>query len=264
MTKRRPEVTSIVCAYNEERTIATVVEALLVSPLIDEIIVVDDGSTDATADRVVPYVSNTRMRLIRLPQNRGKGCAMSEGILHARGEALAFVDGDLLNLDPDHVATFVDPLLSGQADMVIGYPSRGKGSTGGIDPVRMLSGERALWHEDILPLLRLIRDSRFGVETLINLYYRRQGKRLLFVPLRGLIHPIKLEKTAPWKATWLYALEATEIAQAMARHYDLTLGALGLAPQRLTHRWTRMRSRLSLGRLKGTLLPEAWEGENGR
>ncbi len=234
----RVKVTAIVCAYNEEKTVAGVVEALMASPLVDEVLVVDDGSTDATAEKVAPYADGTRVRLIRLPENRGKGYAMSTGILHARGEALVFADADLINLTPAYVAQYLQPLLRGEADMVIGYPVRMGDVLKELDPIRTLSGERALWRQDILPLVPALRDSRFGVETLINLYYRVQGKRVLYVPLKGLFHPTKLEKTAPWTAAWLYTREAAEIAQAVARHYTMALDAFGLNPRAWTFRVT--------------------------
>ncbi len=234
---QRPNVTAIVCAYNEENTIGNVVRALLASPLLDDIIVVDDGSSDRTSDKVALYQTEPRVRLIRLEENRGKGYAMSEGILHSHSEVLVFVDADLLNLTPAYIAQYVDPLLRGEADMVIGYPVRESDVVEEVDPIRTLSGERALWRQDIMPLLPALRDSRFGVETLINLYYRAQGKRILYVPLRGLIHPIKLEKTTPWNAAWLYTREAAEIAQALAQHYDLALDAFGFRPRTLASRW---------------------------
>jgi hypothetical protein len=120
--------------------------------------------------------------------------------------------------------------MEGEADMVIGYPKRGE-STVLPNPTIPLSGERALYRHDILPILPAIRNSKFGVETIINFYYRKQGKKVKYVPLEGLIHLLKVEKTGFTSAVGMYTREASEIATAVARNYPLALAALGLDPR---------------------------------
>ncbi len=226
---KRMKCTAVVCAYNEEQTIGGVLSALLESPLIDEIIAVDDGSGDRTFS-VISRFERHGVRAIRLPRNRGKGFAMAEGIVAARTEVLAFVDADLLGLSPEHIAAFVQPVMDGEADMVIGYPKRSENPMF-PNATASLSGERALYRHDILPIVPTIRNSRFGVETIINFYYRKQGKRVKYVPLEGLIHLLKVEKTGFTSAVGMYTKEASEIATAVARNYPLALAALGLDPR---------------------------------
>jgi glycosyltransferase involved in cell wall biosynthesis len=262
ISSRRRFCTAIVCAYNEEKTLTGVFNALLESPLVDEIVAVDDGSTDETPAILrlfaggeptgslrAPYgVLRGKVHPIHLPENWGKGYAMAEGILKARGEILLLVDADLLNLSPAHIAQTLRPLLEGEADMVIGYPSREQGIKEVVDPLRPLSGERALFREDILPLVLSLRGSRYGVETLINLHYRKEGKRVRYVRLAGLIHPIKLEKVGPREALGMYTREASQIAQAVARHYPLAMAAFGLEPTRAQRWWNQAGSQLSAER----------------
>jgi len=231
--------TAIVCAYNEARTLAAVLDTLLVSPLINDIVAIDDGSTDETADVLRSYAGHEKLHAIFLPQNRGKGYAMAEGVLRAKGEAILFVDADLLNLEPDHFAQILHPLIEGEADMIIGNPSRGQGLIEAMNPLRPLSGERALFRKDIFPLMETIRNSRFGVETLINLHYRRESKSVRYVLLRGLVHPIKLEKTNLMEAAEMYALEGSQIIKALARHYPLAMAAYGLDPRKAQLWWNR-------------------------
>jgi len=222
--------TAIVCAYNEEKTVAGVLTALLESSLIDEIIAVDDGSSDRTFS-IISTFERRGVRPVRLPQNRGKGYAMAEGVAGAIGEVLAFVDADLSNLSPEHIAKFVLPVLKGEADMTIGYPQRSKNESCS-NPAAMLSGERSLHRSDIVPIVHLIRHSRFGVETIINLHYRKEGRRVLYVPLEGLIHLLKVEKTGWPSALGMYTREASEIAMAVARNYPLALAAFGIDPSK--------------------------------
>ncbi len=238
-SSRSKTCTAIVCAYNEENTLAAVLETLLVSPLIHAVVAIDDGSTDETAAVLRNFANHEKVHAIFLPQNRGKGYAMAEGVIQAKGEVILFVDADLLNLETDHIAQILHPLSVGETDMVIGYPSRGQGLIETMNPLRPLSGERALLRKDILPLVTSIRDSRFGVETIINLHYRRERKRVRYVLLRGLIHPIKLEKSGPKEALEMYALEASQIIQALARHYPLAMVAYGLDPRRAQFWWSR-------------------------
>ena len=220
----RTSCTAIVCAYNEERTVAGVLFALLETPLVDEIIVVDDGSSDDTAAILHHFDGSQKVRLIFLPENRGKGYAMAVGIAQASGETLLFVDADLLTLTGAHIALLLDPWQDGEADMIIGYRSRIQGVTKYKGVFGSLSGERLLYRRDVVPLIPLIENSRFGVETIINLHYRRQGKRVRYVCLEGLIHPIKIEKAGLGEAVKQYADASVQIAQATVRHYPPILG----------------------------------------
>src|ERR1043166_2339483 len=82
---------AIIAAYNEEATLADVVRGLQESPLIDEIIVVSDGSTD----RTVEIARSLDVKTIALRENQGKGYAMRVGVDNASHDVLFFVDGDM-------------------------------------------------------------------------------------------------------------------------------------------------------------------------
>ncbi len=98
-----------------------------------------------------------------------------------------------------------------------------------------------------------IRDSRYGVEALINLHCRKEGKRIHYVRLVGLIHPIKLEKAGPTEALGMYTREASQIVQSVARHYPLAMAAIGLNPERVWQWWIQTGNQLSAERF--TLWP---------
>ena len=106
-----PLVTVLIPAYNAEATITRAVDSALAQTYMNfEVVVVDDGSRDATADIVARY-SDARIRLLRLPRNLGESGAMNEGIANARGELVAFLDADdewLPEKLARQVATLVD------------------------------------------------------------------------------------------------------------------------------------------------------------
>lgn len=123
MGDENPHLSVVIPAYNEESHIATTVNALaeflngLASPC--EIIVVDDGSTDATADLVRDLAArDDRVVLLRNAQNRGKGCAVRRGMLAARGDFRFFMDADLSYRVEDIASMLAQ--LEDDCDVVIG------------------------------------------------------------------------------------------------------------------------------------------------
>ncbi len=109
---------AIVPALNEAETVASVVAEILSFDPDFEVVVVDDGSTDETAERAL----EAGAKVLRLPLNLGIGGAMQAGYLYAleRGFDIAVqVDGDGQH-DPRELGRILEPILDGRADMVIG------------------------------------------------------------------------------------------------------------------------------------------------
>jgi glycosyltransferase involved in cell wall biosynthesis len=91
---RVPEVSVVIPVYNRSGTIGRALQSVLAQTFCDvEVIVVDDGSSDSTAD-VVEEVVDSRIRLIALGQNRGAAAARNRGVAAATGDYLAFLDSD--------------------------------------------------------------------------------------------------------------------------------------------------------------------------
>ena len=110
----------VVPCFNEEATVAAVLDRVLASPYTAEVIVVDDGSTDATADAVEKAAAeDDRIRLHRQGRNRGKGAALRRGFAEATAEFVIVQDADL-EYDPSDWEVLLEPLLEGRADVVFG------------------------------------------------------------------------------------------------------------------------------------------------
>jgi glycosyltransferase involved in cell wall biosynthesis len=203
-----------------------VLDGLLGAAFIQEIIVVDDGSKDRTADIMLSYSRFDRLHPIFLSPNQGKGNAMAEGAAAAHGDILLFVDADLVNWDASFAIQVLQPLLDGKADLVIGYPLRAHNAWDSADLLgiqRWLSGERAVWRIDLLPLLPKMRPSRFGVETLINMHYKTRHQPIRMLKLEGLLHPLKFEKSSRLEAWDEYVKEVGQIMHTYVRHPQLTI-----------------------------------------
>ena len=183
---------AIIAAFNEEKTIAEVLGVLTRSPLIDEVIVVSDGSTDRTVEIARTFEVTT----IALRENCGKGYAMRVGVEYARHDILFFVDGDMFNLTEEHLASLLVPVQRNHSDMNIGVRNRG--------PVRnffhlqmkvgpVLSGIRVM-RRSVWETVPLQYQERFKIEAALNFFCSRAGFRQQQTIVYRLGHLIKENK----------------------------------------------------------------------
>ena len=213
------KISAIICAYNEESTIKDVVTTVS-DYFFDEVIVVNDGSTDKT-DSILKEINDLwYFKYIVLPENKGKGFAMATGIENASSEIIVFIDADLSNLQEDHLDQLITPVFYEEAEMVLGQPTDTLIKSS-VNPFKPLTGQRALLKNDVLPLLDKMKNSRFGVETLINLYYQSEGKCIKYVMLNGLKHPTKFDKTSTPQAMKEFAFAGHQIALTAVKNFDL-------------------------------------------
>ena len=115
-------ISVIIPALNEEKTIGKVVKFCLADPLVAEVIVVDDKSTDNTSQ--VAIKSGAK---VILSDKRGKGISMKDGIMQAYNELVVFLDGDIDPYPEKTIRNLVNPILEGKADFVKGAFARNAG-----------------------------------------------------------------------------------------------------------------------------------------
>jgi len=217
-------ISAIICVYNEEKTIEGVVSTVC-DYFFDEVIVVNDGSTDKTNDILNELSKNNEFKYIDLKENKGKGFAMVTGIENAIGEIVVFIDADLSNLQEDHLFELAMPLVHKKVDMILGQATETLIDYS-INPFKSFTGERSVFKKDILPIIDKMKHSRFGVETLINLYYQSEGKRVKYVMLKGLKHPTKFDKVSKQQAFKEFVKEGHQIALTAFKNFDLITSSI--------------------------------------
>jgi glycosyltransferase involved in cell wall biosynthesis len=109
----------VIPAYNEVTTIETIVARVRETPYDKEIIIVDDGSTDGTRDKLKELEKIAGVKVVYHPQNQGKCAALRTGFQHAMGDIIIIQDADL-EYNPAEYGVLLQPILAGQADVVFG------------------------------------------------------------------------------------------------------------------------------------------------
>jgi glycosyltransferase involved in cell wall biosynthesis len=186
------KVSVIVPAYNEADRIGSVLEAINNAERIDNIIVVDDGSTDRTAERV--RESGIDLELIRLDENTGKANALSRGIEAAPDRTIMFLDADLIGLEAKHVDDMIRTYQEEDLDMVIGVFHKGRLNTDLSQKISPhLSGQRIL-SVDTWNKLDKSKAEEFGVEMALTKLSLAENLSTKKVKLTGVTHVMKEEK----------------------------------------------------------------------
>ena len=121
--KKYQKVSVVIPAYNEEETVAKVVEVIKKVPVVDEIIVVNDGSSDNTEQEAI----KAGAIVINHEVNKGKGQALYTGYKQAECDIIAFIDADIYNLTSKKVEAMIRPILEGKTDITKTKFSRASG-----------------------------------------------------------------------------------------------------------------------------------------
>ncbi len=186
----RMTVTCLVPAWNEAARISSVLASVLRHPLIDQVLVVDDGSTDGTG--AIAKAAGAEV-IVQCP-NAGKSAAVARGLAAARCDLVLMLDADLIGLTAEDVTALLMPVLSGKAEVSISL--RGNAPLFwraiGLD---FISGERVIPRAMLAPhLAQMTRLRRFGLEVFMNELWLQKASCLAVVRLAGVSSPAKATK----------------------------------------------------------------------
>jgi dolichol-phosphate mannosyltransferase len=213
-------VSVIVPVYNEIAHVDDLLRAIHASPVKKEIIIVDDGSTDGTREKLQALPSSNDVTIVFHERNCGKGAAIRTALAYARGEYILIQDSDL-EYDPQDYASLLRPLEAGKANVVYGVrpdrPERG---------LRFFLGAKLLTHltnllyragiHDEATCYKVIRRSlleqmqlechRFEFCPEVTAKLCRLGMKIAEVPIsyrpRSATEGKKIRHSDGWQAIW--------------------------------------------------------------
>lgn len=225
--ENKPKVAAIVPAYNEAKTVGSVVAALKQSSLIDEIVVISDGSTDNTPEVAKAAGANV---VHEFPWRHGKGAAVQHGVTHTDAPILFFLDADLIGLTSEHVRQVVEPVIKGERVMNVGLRDRyGAFFTWLATHLPLIGGERAM-QRSVFENIPDIYLKGFKIEGALNYYCRANNLPYGSVIMKGIKIVRKMEKFGFWLGLWEYIHMYSQVVKAMievrfARKVFTTKGA---------------------------------------
>ena len=208
-------VSAVIPAHDEGPTIGGVIAPLLCHPLIDEVIVVDDGSTDDTVARA----RRAGATVISQSSNGGKATAMARGVGAARNDIIFFCDGDIVGLTREMITRIVTPVTSGKYGMFVGI--RGRKTYWAnrlLHFTPILGGERALrkalW-DHVPPDYK----RNFQIEIALNFFAKQLGQPMGFTVVHGLSQVIKEKKRGLLPGLWQRCAMISDIVLVSWRIY---------------------------------------------
>ncbi len=204
----KPIIAAIIPTFNEEENVEGVLEVLHATTILDEIILVDDGSSDKTVELLKQAASkDLRCRVIVHEKNTGKGTAIFTGWAATCAPILLLLDADLKNLTPAHIQDLLDPILNHRADMTLGLFRGGHFSTSLSHTLTpFLTGQRGL-RSELLKYVSPEASAGYGFDIALTMAASQKGYRKRFVHMDGVWHPSSESRSergfwygAVWKA----------------------------------------------------------------
>ena len=178
-------VTAVVPVHNEEKTINNVLEVLTSSYRINEVIVINGGSTDGTSKIIKKF----KVKIINLKHPNGKGDAVRIGTKNIKSKILLFFDADLIGLKKEHIDKLLEPVVNEGAAMVIGLRDKGNFIGDMIMPYFPLTGgERAILTKVFMEIRKCPLIEGWGLESVMNDYCKKKKLKVIKIKLDGMNH----------------------------------------------------------------------------
>lgn len=186
----------IIPALNEAENLLRVLNVVCALDWVEQIVVVDDGSTDSTLDIARQYAARDKRALaVHISENQGKAAALLTGVQTLRTELVIFLDADLVGLQPCHLEELYKPVNSGSCEMTIATFQHGNLLTDASHHFAPnLSGQRCLSRlkaeQALIPLVT----ARYGVEVGLTIYARSREWQIKNIIWSGVTHRMKEQK----------------------------------------------------------------------
>ena len=193
----------VVPVFNEVHTVLQIIESLRATGLPLEIIVVDDGSTDGTREKLDQLPTSPDLRVFKHDRNQGKGAALKTGFRQATGQAIVVQDADL-EYDPQDLRLLLQPIIEGTADVV--YGTRFGHQDRPVSPLWHVLANRwitrmtnlrtghyfsdvetcykVMKREFLEPLIEQLQENRFGIEIELTIKLAKLRARFSERPIR--------------------------------------------------------------------------------
>ena len=189
-------ISCIVCALNEGPRIGAVLAVASAHPLVAEVIVVDDGSTDDTAQVAARFPN---VRLISHAKNQGKSKAVATGVAAARHDLLMLLDADLKGLQAMDLTALATPVLDGRAAVSLSL-RRNSLALFRLVGIDFVSGERVVDKRLLADVLHDIHAlPRFGIEVFMNKRIIAAQLPIAIANWREVTQSRKTEKLGWWR-----------------------------------------------------------------
>ncbi len=195
--KRKNRISCIIPAYNEGPRIGNVLNVLQNHPLIDQIIVVNDGSTDNTEQEIKKF---KKITLITYKKNKGKSYAIVQGIKASKYELLLFIDSDLIGLTQKNITNLITPVKTNKADISIALIKNVPGLWHliGLD---YICGQRVFPKKILKNLKEISKLPNLALEVYMNKIIIKEKYKIKIVQWNNVIAPFPQEKYGFIKGT---------------------------------------------------------------
>lgn len=207
-------ISVIIPAYNEEKNISNVLKVLKNISILEEIIVVNDGSTDDT----VKVAQEFNIKIVNNTKNMGKSYAVKVGVMESKCDMIVMLDADLIGFNESHFIQLVDPVINGKADVTIGIFSSGRKLTDFAQKIApFLSGQRAMKRNLLIDFFNDndIDIFKYGFEVALTKYLKMHNFRIINVPLKNMSHVMKEEKLGFFKGFYTRLIMYKDILKAL-------------------------------------------------
>lgn len=191
------KISCIVPVYNEAKRVMDVLKVLIGHELVDEVIVVNDGSTD-NSEEVLRGVNG--VDVVSYKGNKGKTHALKVGFERAKNDWVMTIDSDLLGLTVGAVTALIEPIIKGEAMMTLSLRKNSL-SIFRLFKLDFVSGERVFQKKIIGDLSKLEDLPGFGFESFLNQIVVREKIPLKVVNWKSVITPRKSVKFGWWNGT---------------------------------------------------------------